>query len=58
MRSAKTRATASFRPPGGYGTMKVMGRFGQSDCAREAKGSNMAARLAATNVERFIVFPP
>jgi hypothetical protein len=38
--------------------MKVIGRFGQSDCARAATGNNTAARMAATNAERFIVFPP
>ena len=58
MRSAKTRATASFSPPGGYGTMKVIGLLGQSDWARAPKGNSTAARMAATNVERFIVLPP
>jgi hypothetical protein len=46
------RATGSVEPPGGKGTMILIGHLGQSPCARTMAGTQSVAAMAPMSSER------
>src|SRR5258707_8749571 len=55
------RATGSVEPPGGKGTMILIGPLGQSPCALAMAGAASTAAALPTSTERrrrAVIFPP